>query len=69
MNVFILLYGKTLKESMVDEKLDERGASELKKIYNQNLDNREEILKNTHFKVEDVIGNILKKKILFRQNS
>ena len=33
-NVFTLLYEKTLKQSMVDKKIDEKEAQELKKIYN-----------------------------------
>ena len=32
LNVITLLYEKTLKQSMVDEKIDEKEAQELKKI-------------------------------------
>ena len=37
-NVNTLLYEKTLKESMVDTKVDGNEAMELKKIYNHYLD-------------------------------
>ena len=63
-NVITLLYGKTLKTSMVDEKIDQKEAEELKKIYNHyliyNLDKRKDIMKNTQFKV-DVFGDIISK--------
>ena len=35
-----LLYENTLKTSMVDKKIDEREAEELKKIFNHYLDKR-----------------------------
>ena len=38
---------------MVDKKIDEKEAQELKKIYNHYLDKRKEIMNNTQFKVED----------------
>ena len=60
-NVITLLYEKTLKQSMVDKKIDEREAQELKKIYNHYLDKRKEIMKNTQFKVEDVFGDVISK--------
>ena len=59
-NVISLLYEKTLKQSMVDKKIDEKKALELKKIYNQYLD-KKAIMKNTSFKVEDVLGDIFSK--------
>ena len=59
-NVISLLYEKTLKKSMVDKKIDEKEALELKKIYNQYLD-KKAIMKNTSFKVEDVLGDIFSK--------
>ena len=46
-NVITLLYEKTLKQSMVDKKTDEKEAQELKKIYNHYLDKRKEIMRNT----------------------
>ena len=60
-NVITLLYEKTLKQSMVDKKLDEKEAQELKKIYNLYIDKRSEIMKNTQFKVEDVFGDVISK--------
>ena len=56
--VITLLYGKTLKQSMVDKKIDEKEAQELKKSYNHYIDKRSEIMKSTSFKVEDVFGDV-----------
>ena len=60
-NVITLLNEKTLKQSMLDKKTDEREAQELKKIYIHYIDKRSEIMKNTSFKVEDVFGDIISK--------
>ena len=60
-NVITLLYEKTLKKSMIDKKIDQNEAEELKKIYNHYLDKRKEIMKNTQFKVEDVFGDVISK--------
>ena len=60
-NVITLLYEKTLKQSMVDKKTDEKEAQELKKVYNHYIDKRSEIMKNTSFKVEDVFGDVISK--------
>ena len=60
-NVITLLYEKTLKQSMMDKKIDEKEAQELKKIYNHYIDKRSEIMKNTSFKVEDVFGDVISK--------
>ena len=46
---------------MVDKKIDEKEAQELKKIYNHYIDKRSEIMKNTQFKVEDVFGDFISK--------
>ena len=46
---------------MIDKKIDEREAIELKKIYNHYIDKRSEIMNNTQFKVEDVFGNVISK--------
>ena len=59
--VITLLYEKTLKQSMVDKKIDEKETQELKEIYNHYIDKRSEIMKNTSFKVEDVFGDVLSK--------
>ena len=55
------LYEKTLKQSMVHKKIDEKEAQELKKIYNHYIDKRNEIMKNTQFKAEDVFGDVISK--------
>ena len=60
-NVIILLYEKTLKTCMVEKKIDEKEAQELKKIYNHYIDKISEIKKNTSFRVEDVFGDVLSK--------
>ena len=60
-NFITLLYEKNLKQSMLDKKIDEREAQELKKIYNHYIDKRSEIMKNTSFKVEDVFANVISK--------
>ena len=46
---------------MVDEKIDQKEAEEMKKIYNHYHDKRKEIMKNTTFKVEDVFGDVISK--------
>ena len=60
-NVITLLYEKTLKESMIDRKSDEKEAQELKKIYNHYIDKRRGIMKNAQFKVEDFSGDVIGK--------
>ena len=60
-NVITLLYEKTMKQSMIDKKINEKEAQELKKIYNHYIDKRSELMKNTSFKVEDVFGNVKSK--------
>ena len=46
---------------MVDKNIDEKEAQELKNFYNHYLDKREEIMKNTQFKVEDVFNDVIRK--------
>ena len=60
-NVTTLLYEKTLKESMIDKKFDPKEADQLKQIYNHYIDKKEEIMKNTSFKVEDIFGDVISK--------
>ena len=60
-NVITLLYEKILKQSMIDKKIDEKEAEQLKQIYNHYVDKRTEIMKNTSFRVEDVFSNIISK--------
>ena len=66
-NVITLLYEKTLKTSMVDKRIDEKEAEELKNIYNHYIDTRNEIMRNTEFKVEDVFGNVISKDIFSQE--
>ena len=58
-NVITLLYEKTLKQSMIDKKIDDKEAEQLKLIFNHYVDKRTEIMKNTSFRVEDVFGDVL----------
>ena len=60
-NVITLLYEKTLKESMIDKKIDQKEAEQLKQIYNQYVDKKSEIMKNISFKVEEVFNDIIHK--------
>ena len=60
-NFITILYEKTLSQSMVDKKIDEKEALELRKIYNHYLDKRKEILNSTKFKVEDIFVDIISK--------
>ena len=60
-NVITLLYEKTLKESMIDKKIVEKEANQLKQIYNHYVDKKSEIMRNTLFKVEDVFGDVISK--------
>ena len=66
-NVITLLYEKILKQSMIDKKIDEKEAEQLKQIYTHYVDKKSEIMKNTQFKVEDIITDIISK-ILFQPN-
>ena len=60
-NVITLLYEKTLKESMIDKKIDQKEAEQLKQIYNHYVDKKSEIMKNTSFKVEDIFSDVISK--------
>ena len=60
-NVITLLYEKTLKQSMIDKKIDEKEAEQLKQIFNHYIEKTSEIMKNTQFKVEDAFGNVISK--------
>ena len=46
---------------MIDKKIDEKEALELKKIYNHYIDKRKEIMDSTKFKVEDIFGDVISK--------
>ena len=60
-NVITLLYEKTLKESMIDKRIDQKEAEQLKQIYNHYIDKRSEILRNTQFRVEDIFTDVISK--------
>ena len=46
---------------MIDKKIDEKEALELKKIYNHYLDKRKEIMNSTKFKIEVIFGVVISK--------
>ena len=58
-NVNTLLYGKPLKQSTIEKKIDQKEAEEVEKFYNHYLDNGRDIMKKAQFKVEDVFGDII----------
>ena len=60
-NFFTILYEKTLTQSMIDKKIDEKEALELKKIYYHYLDKRKQIMDSTKFKEEDIFGDVISK--------
>ena len=60
-NFITLLYEKTLKEFMVDKKIDQKEAEQLKQIYNHYIDKRKEIMDSTKFKVEDIFSDVISK--------
>ena len=58
-NVITLLYEQTLKESMIDKKINGKESEQLKQIYNHYVDKKSEIMKNTQFKVEDIFSDVI----------
>ena len=60
-NVITLLYEKTLKESMIDKKNNQKEAEQLKQIYNHYIDKRKEIMNSTKFKVENAFSDVISK--------
>ena len=46
---------------MIDKKIVEKEANELKKIYNHYVDKRKEFMNSTKFRVEDIFGDIISK--------
>ena len=60
-NFFTILYEKTLHQSLIDKKNDEKEASELKKNYNHYVDKQKEIMDSTKFKVEDIFDDEISK--------
>ena len=60
-NFTTILYEKTLNQSMIDKKIDEKEALDLKKIYTHYHDKRKKIMNSTKFKVENVFGDVISK--------
>ena len=60
-NFVTILYEKTINQSMIDKKIDEKEAQELKKIYNHYIDKRKEIMNSTKIRVEDIFGVVISK--------
>ena len=60
-NDITLFYEKTLKESMIDKKINEKESKQLKQIHNHYIYKKTEIMKNTQFKVEDVFTDVISK--------
>ena len=46
---------------MIDRKIDQKAAEQLKQLYNHYIDKKTEIMKNTQFKVEDVFTDVISK--------
>ena len=53
-NETTLLYEKTMKESMIDKKIDEKEGEKLRSIYNHYINKQDEIKKITQFKFEEI---------------
>ena len=60
-NVITSLYEKTLKESMIDNKIDQKEAEQLKQIYNHYIDKTKEIMNSTKVKIEDIFSQVVSK--------
>ena len=60
-NVTSLLFEKTMKESMIDKKVDGKQGEKLRLIFNHYINKQDEIKKSTQFKVEEVFGNVIPK--------
>ena len=58
-NFITLLYEKTLKEYMVDKKIYQKEAEQLKQIYNHYIHKGKEIMDSTKFKVEDIFSDVI----------
>ena len=46
---------------MIDKRIDQKEAEQLKQNYNHYIDKRKDIMKNTQFKVEDLFGDVISK--------
>ena len=52
---------------MIDKKINEKEAEELKMNYNHYPDKRKEIMKNINFIVEDIFADVICKDIISTQ--
>ena len=59
-----LQYEKTLKQTLIDKKIDDKEALEFEKIYIHYLEKRKETMKNIQFKFWEVSGDFLRKESL-----
>ena len=59
--VTTLLFDKTLKESMIDKRIDEKEGGKLISTYDHYINKQDENRKWTQFKVEKVFGKIIQK--------
>ena len=46
---------------MIDKRIDQKEAEQLKQSYNHYIDKSKDVMKNTQFKVEDVFGYVISK--------
>ena len=60
-NLITILYEKTLKEFMIDKKIDQKEAEHLKQIYNYYVNKRIENMISTEFEVQDLFGDVISK--------
>ena len=60
-NFITILYEKTLNQSVIDKKINEKEALELKKLYNHYIDKRKQNMDSTKFEVQDIFGNVISK--------
>ena len=70
-NITILLYEKTMKNALKDNKKDENEGKDLKDIYQYYLNHKADIEKSFQFKVEDVFkdfGSMLEKEGLTKDD-
>ena len=60
-NFITILYEKTVNQSMIIKKNDEKEALDLKRFHNHYFDKRKEIMDSTKFRVEDIFGDVISK--------
>ena len=60
-NFITILYEKTLKESRVDKKIDQKEADQLQQTYNHCVHKRTEVMNSTKIKLEDIFSDVISK--------